>query len=89
MGKSFPTIFTLKWLLSSMNSFVLLEVVFKFESFAAMAALKFSQVRTVCMVGHVPLKLVEGRELLTADSAGLKMNKLTSCTQASVSYGRT
>jgi len=53
-----------------MNSFVLLEVVFELESFSTMTAFEFPQVRSVRMVGHVSLQLVEGRELFAAKRAG-------------------
>ena len=55
-----------------MNSFVLLEVVFELESFSTMTAFEFPQVRSVRMVGHVSLQLVEGRELFAAKRAGLE-----------------
>lgn len=70
MGKSFATVFTLERLFSCMNSFVFLEVVFELESFSTMTAFEFPQVRSVRMVGHVSLQLVEGRELFAAKRAG-------------------
>ena len=63
MAESLVAVFALKRLLACMNSLVLLQVMFEFESFAAVATLELAQVRSVLVVSHMPLKLVEGWEL--------------------------
>ena len=63
MREPLVAILTLKRLLSRVDPLVLLQVMFEFESLATVATFEFAQVWSVLVVGHVPLKLVEGWEL--------------------------
>ena len=63
MREPLVAILTLKGLLSRVDPLVLLQVMFEFESLAAVATFEFTQVWAVLVVGHVALKLVEGWEL--------------------------
>lgn len=53
-----------------------LQVMLELESLAAVAALELPEVGAVRVVAHVPLQLVEGGELLAAQTAWLKSGKL-------------
>ena len=63
MRESLVAVLALERLLSCVDSLVLLQVMFEFESLAAVATFEFTQVRPVLVVGHVALELVEGWEL--------------------------
>ena len=75
--ESLATILALEWFLSGMDSLVLLQVMFEFESFTTMAAFKLSQVWAICMIGHVSLKFVESWKLFAAQTAGLKIIQIS------------
>ena len=51
---------------------MLLQVMLELESLAAVATFEFSQIWPVLVVRHVALQLVEGGELLAAQTARLK-----------------
>ena len=72
MGEPLATDLTLEWLLSCVNSLVLLQVMFELESLAAVTTLELPQVRPVLVVGHVAHQLLQVGELLAAESAGLQ-----------------
>ena len=55
-----------------MDPLVLLQVMLELESFAAVTALELPEVGAVRVVAHVSLQLVEGGELLAAQTAWLK-----------------
>ena len=59
-----------------MDPLVFLQVMLELESLAAVAALELPEVGAVRVVAHVPLQLVEGGELLAAQTAWLKSGKL-------------
>ena len=72
MGEPLATDLTLEWLLSCVNSLVLLQVMFELESLAAVTTFKLPQVRSVLVVGHVAHQLLQVGELLAAQSARLE-----------------
>ena len=54
----------------SMDSLMLLQVMFELESLAAVTALELPEVGSVLVVGHVSLQLVVGGEMLGTLCAG-------------------
>jgi len=75
MGKAFPAMFALEWLLSSVDTFVLLQMMLEFEGLSAFATLELAQVRAVVVIGHVSLQLGQVGKLLRTDGARLSWEK--------------
>ena len=72
MGEPLVAVLALERLLPRVDPLVLLQVMLELESFAAVAALELPEVGAVRVVAHVSLQLVEGGELLAAQTAWLK-----------------